>query len=315
MGFRLFRAPAFVRPLALVLALASTGVLACDIASLTGGILGSKPTIAIQSPASGTVYREGEEVLVQSTAKDQAGIVRVELAVDGTSYRTDTPPVSQGQAAFSVVQKWVATPGNHTLSVRAFNTSGAASDLALVTVSVAASSASAQPSPTSASLGSETLGGTPLPLGSSLTTTLTSTVPALPRPPTRPPSTATISAPPGVYATLIRVDPPTPNRGVPATFRVTFVNTTGKAQSYRWYVKIYEPDKPNSKGETSKILEDIPPGTTERASPTDWKIAGPGPCEPFIARVFWYDRDNNQTTEFVKPDRSGGPAAAFQVCP
>ncbi len=102
---------------------------------------------------------------------------------------------------------------------------------------------------------------------------------------------------------------------MPPTFRVTFINNTGKPQSYRWYVKIYEPDKPNSKGETSKILEDIPPGTTERASPTDWKIAGPGPCEPFIARVFWYDRDNNQTTEFVKPDRSGGPAAAFQVCP
>jgi hypothetical protein len=320
MGARLFRALPSLRVVAVVLILAGTAIIACDVGSLTTAVVGSKPTVSIQSPVSGTIFREGDEVEVQSTAKDQVGIVRVELAVDGTAFRTDAPPVPQGQTFFSIVQKWPAVSGTHTLSVRAFNASGAASDLALVTVSVAASTAKAQVSPTSAGsfleLETPTAGPLPppFPVTSTVTNTVGSSVPAA-RPSVQVAPTPSFSAPPGVYATLIRVDPATPKRGVPPTFHITFVNTTGKPQSYRWYVKVYEPDKANSKGETSKLLEDIPPGTSERASPADWKISGPGPCEPFIARVFWFDRENNATTEFIKPDKSGGPAAGFQVCP
>jgi hypothetical protein len=135
------------------------------------------------------------------------------------------------------------------------------------------------------------------------------------RPPTRVPSTPTISAPPGIYAVSIRSDPPQPTRGSPPTFYVTFLNTTGKLAQYRWFIKVYEPDKPTAKGETSKAANDFPPGRFELPAPADWAIRGTGPCEPFIARVFWFDRDSNQTNEFSKPDLSGGPALGFQTCP
>jgi len=42
----------------------------------------SKPTVVIVAPPSGSEFRDGEEVAVQSVATDAKGIVRVELIVD-----------------------------------------------------------------------------------------------------------------------------------------------------------------------------------------------------------------------------------------
>jgi hypothetical protein len=304
-----------------MLLVASLGLVACDVNTLVGG-RSAKPTVTIQSPATGSVFREGEEITVQSTSKDQAGIMRVELAVDGAAVRSDSPPVAQPQPSFTLVQKWKAVAGSHTLSVRAFNAAGAASDPAMVAVTITAASAASTPGATSqaSNLGSEPT-ATATPLGGlgtvvpSVVSPVEATSVPTRRPPTRAPTPTTLAAPPGVYALSIRLDPPNTKRGASPTFLVTFLNTTGKPQAYRWFIKVYEPDKPNSKGETSKVANDIPPGTSELASATDWAIRGPGPCEPFIARVFWYDRDSNQTSEFSKPDASGGPAAGFQVCP
>jgi hypothetical protein len=308
MGNRMVRAVALF-----VVIIASLTILACDVGSLTGR-LGSKPTVTIQSPASGGTYRSGDEVTIQSTAQDTSGVVRVELSVDGTTVRTDAPPVPQGQVSFTLVQPWQAVAGAHTLGVRAFNASGAASDPVFISVTVSAVSPTVEVVPTA--VAQQGVGGTVAAGFASGTPTSAELTPTR-RPPTRAPGTLTPTpaGPPGVYALGIRVDPAQPVRGIPPTFRVTFVNTTGKATSYRWYIKVYEPDKTNSKGETSKAANDFPAGTFELGSPADWAIHGPGPCEPFIARVYWYDKDANQTTEFLKPDLSGGPALAFQVCP
>ncbi len=118
---------------ALLVMVVSLGLLACDLATLTGG---SKPTIVIASPPSGSQFREGEDVSIQSNAVDTAGITRVELLVDGTVVRSD--PAPSPQLSYPLVQIWKATQGTHTLSVRAYNTSNKPSEPAAILITVAA---------------------------------------------------------------------------------------------------------------------------------------------------------------------------------
>jgi hypothetical protein len=300
----------------LTLIVTTLGALACDLSTL-GLAQASKPLVAITSPTAGAQFREGDEISVQSTATDPNGIVRVELAVDGTSVRTDAPPIAQGQKSFTLLQKWTATAGTHTLSVRAFNASGAASDPALVAVTVTPGVAVA---PTAAApiatllppLGAPT--NPPLSLPTIPPAEITVANPT-PRPPTRVPPTPTISAPPGVWAISIRVDPPAPKRGQGVKFFVTFLNTTSGPSGYRWRIRIFEPDKRNSFGDTAPLDSTIPLGRSEIASMDNWKVTGPGDCIQFFARAFSIDPSSKQETEFIKPDQSGGPAASFQVCP
>ncbi|HEX7593689.1 MAG TPA: NBR1-Ig-like domain-containing protein, partial [Anaerolineae bacterium] len=108
-----------------------TGAVVLAGCSLIGG---AKPAVVISSPPSGSTYHEGDDVAVQSTSADQAGIVRVELTVDGAVVRNDTAPAPQ--ANYSLIQTWKATPGSHTLIVRAYNAAGVASDPAAVSVQV-----------------------------------------------------------------------------------------------------------------------------------------------------------------------------------
>lgn len=313
MYFRLLRATMFL------LLVGALGTLACDLSSITslGLAQASKPKVTIQSPASGAQFKEGDDVSVQSIATDNTGVVRVELSVDGATVRADAPPIASGQTSFTVVQKWKATAGTHTLSVRAFNASGGASDPALLSITVTGAELPTVPI---------ILPTVPLPLGSTPSSSASS-LPTLPptgatpeatatkRPPTKVPASPTINAPPGTWALAINVDPASAKRGVFVSFNVTFLNSTGTAQGYRWFIKIYEPDARNSKGETSKLNSTFPPGTTTLQAPTDWKI-NVSDCTPYIARVFWVDPNNaNQVTEFIKPDQSGGPAANFNVCP
>lgn len=132
--------------LVMVVALVLAGILACDI----GGA--AKPTVTVTSPPSGTKVQVGEEVNVESTASDAKGVVRVELAVDGSLYRTDASPIPEGQPSFSLVQAWKATdPGTHTLTVTAYNVDGAASDPWAITVEVIEAVAGATPTPTATS--------------------------------------------------------------------------------------------------------------------------------------------------------------------
>ncbi len=303
----------------LLILFASLGLLACDVSTLTSlGAGATKPQVTIQVPLAGAQFREGDDVSVQSTATDKSGIVRVELSVDGAVVRTDAPPIAQGQTSFSLIQVWKATAGNHTLSVRAFNASGAASDPVLVAINVAPAAA-VLPSLTAAAT-LPPLGSTPVNPAILLTPTLSpnGTTPAPPtaKPLTRTPSPTTITAPPGVWAVSIRVDPVKPTRGQPVTFYVTFLNTTGSPQGYRWRIRIYYPDNmKNSFGDTTPLNTTIPVGTSEQVSDSGWRVTGPGDCMPWLARVWVVDPTTKQETEFLKPDQSGGPATQFQVCP
>ena len=306
------------RTLPLIILFASLGLLACDLSTVTSLALGpSKPQITIQSPLAGAQFREGDNVPVQSTSTDKVGIVRVELSVDGATVRTDAPPIAQGQTSFSVIQSWKATPGSHTVSVRAFNVSNAASDPALVSITVTAGAATI-PAPTAVSTLAP-LGGTPVNPAILLTPTLgpSGTTPILPTVTrTRGPTlTPTISAPPGVWATSIRLDTTEPKRKQFITFFVTFLNTTGGSHDYRWRVRLFYSDSPTRGfGDTTPVSTSIPVGQSEQASANNWSVLGPGDCLGLIARVFWLDASKIET-EFLKPDQSGGPATQFQVCP
>ncbi len=119
---------------ATLLALGATMLLACNLLSP------SKPSVVIASPPSGSSFREGEAVAVQSTATDAAGVTRVELSVDGTAVRIDPSPMPPGQPSFTLIQTWQAKAGTHTLSVRAYNAAGVASDPVSISITVAPAS-------------------------------------------------------------------------------------------------------------------------------------------------------------------------------
>jgi hypothetical protein len=301
----------FLRAGLLWLGVVGLGVLACDLSTFGLG-QASKPKVTIQSPVSGAQFREGDEVAVQSIAVDSSGIIRVELAVDGALVRADAPPIPQGQTSFTLVQKWKATAGTHTLSVRAYNSAGGASEPVFISVNVTAAVAGLPTVPA--------LSATPtlLPIGTLPTvppTGATASSASVQPSATRPRPSPTLSAPPGVYATSIRVEPAAPKRNQPVAFFVTFLNTTGAPQDYRWRIRIYPPDVKNAKGDTAPLNHTLAVGTSEIPSSDNWTIRGPGGCEDYFARVFWIEPISKQETEFIKPDASGGPAAGFQICP
>lgn len=110
-------------------------VLGVILGTLTAcNLFAGKPTVIIASPPSGSQFLENEPVAVQSISTDSMGITHVELLVDGTVVRTDPSPTPQ--VSFTLIQTWRATPGTHTISVRAYNTAGAVSDPAAIVISV-----------------------------------------------------------------------------------------------------------------------------------------------------------------------------------
>lgn len=90
--------------------------------SPTGTPAPTKPTVIINSPASNATMQNGAQVQVQSTSADTAGIVLVELIVDGQTVQNSPTPNGQPQAQFSVIQNWTPTAnGTHNITVRATN--------------------------------------------------------------------------------------------------------------------------------------------------------------------------------------------------
>ncbi len=159
-------------------------VLCVWMLGLSACALGGKPSVVIVSPPSGSQFRDGEDVVVQSTATDSAGVTRVELLVDGSVVKVDPSPTAQGQPSFTLLQTWKATPGTHTLSVRAYNASGGASEPVAISVVVAQAGVPASvPTPQAAA------SRTPVP-----TTTI-----GIP-PPSAPTATPPQSAPPAQAA-------------------------------------------------------------------------------------------------------------------
>ncbi|MBI4786305.1 MAG: hypothetical protein HY782_04585 [Chloroflexi bacterium] len=128
-----------IRILRLVPLLAALWLVAAACTAAPAG----KPTVIINSPASNSQFRGGEDVAIESTSTDAAGITRVELLVDGAVVRTDTPP--SPQQSYSVIQTWKSTPGSHTISVRAFSAANIAGDPAAILVAVLAPTPAAAP--------------------------------------------------------------------------------------------------------------------------------------------------------------------------
>ena len=110
--------------LIVVVGLILSGMLACDFG---GGA--TKPTVTVSSPESFTEVSVGAEVEVVSTVRDTKGVTKVELAVDGVLFSTETSPNPQGDTSWTLTQTWVATDaGVHNLTVTAYNVDGLASD-------------------------------------------------------------------------------------------------------------------------------------------------------------------------------------------
>jgi hypothetical protein len=161
--------------------------------------------------------------------------------------------------------------------------------------------------------------GTPLPTVppqpniSTTTNTPVPTVPPQPSPPTLTPQptkaptftaippSPTPAIPPGLYVTLVRLEPSAPGLNQEVGFYVTFLNSASGTQNYRWNIYIYKADNlRNSFGELSAQLTSIPVGTTEQKALGVWKTGASG-CGNYIARPAWLD-ENKKATPFVKPD-------------
>lgn len=111
--------------------------------ALSGGAGLQPPAVAIVAPLGGTSWELGQDVIVQSQATDDQGVMRVELWVDGVLVRSDASPQANGQSPFIVSQPWRAGGvGSHALISRAYDAAGGMSMSAPVIVVVV------QPGPT-----------------------------------------------------------------------------------------------------------------------------------------------------------------------
>jgi len=109
-------------------------------------------------------------------------------------------------------------------------------------------------------------------------------------PPKPSPSATPRQLAPAVYVTKIRLDPPAPKQKQDVTFNVTFLNTTGSNQTYRWFVFIYRQGQTKPFGQTSADkARVIPAGTVEQPAINTWRMGSNEPCTVLEARVHWED--------------------------
>jgi hypothetical protein len=103
---------------------------ACVIAALAGVLVyllrvpevEARPVVLISSPGYGEQVEVGQPVIIQATARDETGVVRVELWVDGQLLESQRSPLEGGLNPFPLLTNWEPlSPGTHTLIVRAFN--------------------------------------------------------------------------------------------------------------------------------------------------------------------------------------------------
>ncbi|MDH4209020.1 MAG: Ig-like domain-containing protein, partial [Anaerolineae bacterium] len=96
------------------------------------------PTVRIVEPHYGDRVPMERAVLVQSEARDAASLVtQVELWVDGQLQEVDGSQEPQGSPQLYAAQSWQpASPGSHTLMVRALNSRGAVGQAIIVVEAV-----------------------------------------------------------------------------------------------------------------------------------------------------------------------------------
>jgi hypothetical protein len=92
------------------------------------------PTLEVTSPASGASFPAGSVVQIQASATDDLGVQRVELWVDDELVSFEG---GAGQTAKQATLTWTAsTPGDHTVQVKALDTSWQASNLITLEIEV-----------------------------------------------------------------------------------------------------------------------------------------------------------------------------------
>jgi len=126
---------------------------------------------------------------------------------------------------------------------------------------------------------------------------------ALPGFPTSTPPPPTPVIPSGLYATSLQTIPELPTRGTDLVFYSTFANNTNSPITFRWVVRIFKLDNlTKSFGQTTNTLfTDLGPGARNQTSLGNWKLPLGGPCEDFIARIYFIDQ-NNQENPFKQPN-------------
>jgi hypothetical protein len=106
----------------------------CCLAAVVGGwayffrvpAVEARPVVLIGSPGYGEQVEVGQGVMVQAVARDETGVVRVELWADGELEESQGSSWPGGVTPFPFTTNWQPlSPGIHTLVVRAFNDQGA----------------------------------------------------------------------------------------------------------------------------------------------------------------------------------------------
>lgn len=129
--------------LLLITSLIASPALACGLSSRTQG-----PTVTILAPANGSTFFVGQQVLIQSTASDRAGISRVELIANSAVVRVD-PPVEGAPVTFAIAQPWFPeAPGEYVIHVIAYNVNNQASLPASITLHIIENPSQGTPAPT-----------------------------------------------------------------------------------------------------------------------------------------------------------------------
>ena len=106
-----------------IIALSAAGCGTCDILTPPSVEAVGGPSVLIDDPRHGDEVIVDEIVQVFATAQDLAGIVRIELWVDGSPIETLSSAQAEGTNPFPLLANWQpSTPGNHTIVVRAYNT-------------------------------------------------------------------------------------------------------------------------------------------------------------------------------------------------
>jgi hypothetical protein len=106
-----------------------------------------------------------------------------------------------------------------------------------------------------------------------------------------------------------------PKRQEPITYFISFVNTSGHAQPFRWLVIVQNPNKVGRNrdfGESPATNITIPPGASQ-VQVTYVTVTNTGACIALQAYPGWKQEDN---ARMFFPDVTGYPAHAnFTVCP
>lgn len=98
--------------------------------------VGGKPTVTINSPASGASFTVNNEILVSATAVDTVGVTRMQLFANGSIVKTVTSETVAGTQNFNAVLDYLPTQtGSVTLRVLAYR-STIVSDPQEITVNV-----------------------------------------------------------------------------------------------------------------------------------------------------------------------------------